>query len=172
MTSFLDLAAARYSVRDFRPDPIPEDALSKILESARIAPSAKNTRPHKIYVLRSEEALAKVRSLTPCAFNAPTVLLIGFDTERECKTQRLGGRRFGEADAAIVTTHMMLCAWDLGIGSCYVGWFDPAQVREAFDLPETVQLTGMLPIGYAADGVVPNERHTVLRSPEETIAYL
>lgn len=172
MTSFYELAAARYSVRDFRPDPIPERDLATILTCARIAPSAKNTRPHKIYVLQSEEALRKVRALTPCAFNAPTVLLIGFDTERECKTQRLGGRRFGEVDAAIVTTHMMLCAWDLGIASCYVGWFDPEQVRAAFGLPETVQLTGMLPIGYAAEGVVPNERHTVLRAPEETIAYL
>ncbi|MBQ7314833.1 MAG: nitroreductase family protein [Clostridia bacterium] len=172
MKQFLDLAKERYSVRRFKPDPIPDDILAQILEAARVAPSAKNTRPHKIYVLQSEQALAKVRALTPCAFDAPCVLVVGFDTERECKTERLGGRRFGETDVAIAMTHMMLCAWDLGIGSCYVGWFDPAQLREAFGIPSTVEVCALLPLGYAADDVVPNERHSILRDAADTIAYM
>ncbi len=172
MKTFLDLAKERFSVRAFKPDPIPSDILSQVLEAARVAPSAKNTRPHKIYVLQSAEMLDKVRALTPCAFDAPCVLAVGFDTERECKTQRLGGRRFGEADVAIVMTHMMLCAHDLGLGSCYVGWFNPEELRQLLGLPETIEMCALLPIGYAAEGVVPNERHDMLRPAEQTITYM
>ncbi len=169
MQTFLDLAKARFSVREFKPDPIPADILTQILEAARIAPSAKNTRPHKIYVLQSPEALGKLQRQL---FGAPCVLAVGYDTERECRSDLMGGLRFGETDVAIAITHMMLCAWDLGIASCYVGWFDPEQQRVALGLPENVHLCALLPLGYAADGVVPNERHTQLREAADTITYM
>ena len=79
MNNFLNLAKERYSVRKFTDKPIEKDKLEKILEAAKVAPTAKNLQPVKIYVLQSEEALEKINSLTRCIFGAKTVFLIAYD---------------------------------------------------------------------------------------------
>jgi len=70
----LELLKNRYSVRDFAPEQVPEELLSKILEAGRIAPTAKNQQPQRVYVLQSEEALEKIRAVTPSAYTAPQFL--------------------------------------------------------------------------------------------------
>jgi nitroreductase len=113
-----------------------------------------------VYVLQSEEAIAKVRSLTPCAFDAPVVLLVTYDTEAEWKNPFTPYASAGQQDAAIAGTHMMLEATDLGLSTCWVNYFDVEKVHDAFGLPASQCLLFMLPIGYAAEGAGPNPRHT------------
>ena len=76
---FMTLAKERYSVRDYKETPIEEKKLQKILEAGWIAPTAKNNQAYRVYVLKSEAAIAKIRELTRCAFNAPIVLLFTHD---------------------------------------------------------------------------------------------
>lgn len=65
----------------------------------------------------------------------------------------------GEVDASIVTTHMMLEAAALGLGTTWVGHFDPQKVRSAFALPENVIPVAILPMGYPHETSVPNQKH-------------
>ncbi|MBQ7567624.1 nitroreductase family protein [bacterium] len=172
MTNFLQLAKERFSVRNFAADPIENEKLELILEAGRVAPTAKNNQPQKVYVIQSPEVLGKIRSVCPCAYNAPLVLAIGYDKERDWQNNLMPGYHSGETDAAIVCTHMMMEAWDLGIGSCWVGWFNADEVHEALGLPANEVVTALLPLGYIASGYSASANHAAVRPASETIAYL
>lgn len=86
-------------------------------------------------------------SLTKCHYDAPTVLIIAYDKSKDWKNSNEEGVHSGEQDASIVATHMMLEAWELGIGSCWVNFFSPSQVAEEFGFPENITPVLILPIG-------------------------
>ena len=96
---------------------------------------------------RYAEDLAKVDQCTPCRFGAPAVLLVCYDNT-VCWRRKFDGADSGEVDASIVTTHLMLAAHDVGLGTCWVMYFDPAKTAELFGLPENIVPAAMLPIGY------------------------
>lgn len=170
--TFLELAKERYSVRSFKNQPIEEEKMNAILEAANFAPTACNKQPQKIYVVKSEEARAKLKEVTPCTFDAPVILVIGFDKTRDWKNKRMPGYSSGETDAAIICTHMMFEAWEQGIGSCWVGMFNAQEVAEALNLPETMQVTALLPIGYAADDAEPAALHSTYREMTDMVTEL
>ena len=170
--NFLELAKARFSVRSFKKDPIEEEKLLTILEAGRVAPSACNKQPQKIYVIQSEEMRAKLATVCKFTFDAPVVLAICYDKDKAWKNDLTPGYCSGETDAAIVCTHMMLEAWELGIGSCWVAWFNAGEVHEALGLPENVELCGLLPIGYPAEDAAPTKLHTRIRDFGDTIQFM
>ena len=170
--TFSELARNRYSVRKFKPDPIEEEKLQKILEVGQITPSAHNNRPQRIYVIKSKDVREKLDALSPCTFGAPMILVVAFDRERERQSSMNPGYSFGETDAAIACTHMMLQAWDLGIGSCWVGMFNKQQVAQALNLPPRETVMALLVLGYAADDAKPAPLHTKYRDTEEIITVL
>ena len=170
--TFLELAKARYSVRKFKKDMIEDAKLEAILEAGRVAPTACNFQPQKVYVVKSEENRKKLADVCRFTFDAPVILVIGYDKERDWKNRRMPGYSSGETDAAIVCTHMMLEAWEQGIGSCWVGAFSADAVEEAIALPENIRVTAMLPLGYAADDAEPAEFHKVYRDFDDTITEL
>lgn len=165
------LAAERYSVREFAPTPVEEEKLRKILEAARVAPTAVNFQPQKLYVVKSPEALARLTAIRP-VFGAPLAVIVCYDDTRSWKNSRDAGHDSGEVDAAIVTTHMMLQAWELGIGSCWIGAFQPSAVAEAFGIPANEHPVAILPLGYPADGCRPSDKHTSFRDAEDYIKIL
>ncbi len=152
---FLQLATDRYSVRSFSDRPIEPEKMEKILKAGQLAPTAVNFQPQKIYILKSKAALDKIRSLTRFAYDAPVVLLFCADISKAWKSPVEHGYNTGEMDVSIVCTHMMLEAWELGIGSVWVRGFDARQVAKAFDLPEHIKPICLLPIGYPSEDSVP-----------------
>ena len=170
--SFLELAKSRYSVRDFSDKPVELEKLDLILEAGKIAPTAKNNQPQKVYVVQSEEGIAKLNELTRCIYGAKTVILVCKDTELEWNNPLEEGITSGDTDVGIVVTHMMLEAWELGIASCWVGFFPPTETQKAFDLPENEIPVALLPIGYAAEGVEPAPRHTLYRDGAKEVKSL
>lgn len=129
-----------------------------------------NFQLQKIYVLKSPEAIGKIRSLTRFAYDAPVVLLVCADKTKVWRSPSERGYDIGEMDASIVCTHMMLETWELGIGSAWVRGFDSQQMAKAFDLPEQVQPICLLPIGYPSDKSVPYEEwHSTFRPLSETV---
>jgi nitroreductase len=170
--NFLELAKARYSVRSFKEDDIEESKLNAILEAGRVAPSACNKQPQKIFVVKSEEARAKLAAVCRFTFDAPVVLVVCYDKERSWQNDLMPGYHSGETDAAIVCTHMMLEAWEQGIASCWVGWFNADEIAKALSLPENLCVCSLLPIGYAADDATPTKLHTRIREFDDTIAFM
>lgn len=170
--NFLELAADRYSVRKYSDRPIEEEKLAKILEAGHLAPTACNDQPQKIYVLKSKEALEKAKSVCKYTFGAPVILLVCYDEETVWKNPLQPGYNSGEVDSSIVATHMMMEAWELGIGSCWVGYFNAGQVAAAFDLPQNEKPVLFLPIGYAAEDAKCSPLHKKFRPMEETVVTL
>ena len=162
----------RYSVRKFKLDMIWDDELNRILEAGMVAPTGCNYQPQRIYVLKSDEAIAKIRSLTRCAFDAPVVLLFALDETADWKSQLEEGCRVGIQDVSIVADHMMLAAWDIGIGSCWVNYFKPSEVKAAFDLPENETPVLLMPIGYPADDAKPAHLHYESKNMSEIVKIL
>ncbi|MBP5237046.1 MAG: nitroreductase family protein [Clostridia bacterium] len=167
--SFSELAKKRYSVRKFKSDRIPDELLYTVLESARIAPTAKNMQPVKVFVALSDESLSKLEALTPCVYGAPAVLIICSD---KAAAAQVSERSFAEADASIAASHMMLQATDLGLGSLWVGRFVPSEVKEAFGLPDNIEPYALMPIGYAADDCQPSTRHGERKDMKELAVFI
>ncbi len=169
---FNQVLTERYSVRDYSPRAVEPDKLERILEAGRLAPTAKNNQPQHIYVLKSEEALGKIRAITRCAFNAPVVLLVAIDTDVQWKNPLEDGITSGQQDAAIVATQMMLAAWNEGIGSCWVGYMPNSAVHDAFDLPQNEQVVLLMPIGYPAQAAGTSPNHGKRKPLCETVTEL
>ena len=170
MKDFLTLAKERYSVRAYKGTPVEEEKIARILEAGKLAPTARNNQPQKIYVVQNEEKRRALAAVTPCTFGAPVVFVIAYDDTRSAKDLIYDGYDFGTMDASIVCTHMMLEAAEQGLGSCWVGRFTEAEVREILGLGEHVHVRALLPVGYAAENSVPSERHTEYR--DDTVEYV
>lgn len=167
---FLDLAAKRYSVRKFLEQPVKKEDLDQILQAGHLAPTGCNNQPQRILVLNTPEAINKLKVCTKCHFNAPAALLVCYNKE-ECWTRKYDGKTCGVSDACIVTTHMMLCAADIGVGSTWVMHFDPAAMRQAYCIPAHIEPVALLVLGYPAPDAVPADLHSQFRPLEETVVY-
>lgn len=170
--TFQELARGRYSVRSFRNAPIEEEKLNLILEAGRVAPTACNNQPQKIFIAKSEESRKKLASVCRCTFDAPVILVVCYDRNRDWKNKLQPGYESGETDAAIVCTHMMLQAFELGIGSCWVGYFNANTVAEVLGLPENLTVSALLPIGYPTENANPLDMHFQYRDFADTIAEI
>lgn len=162
----------RYSVRKYKAEMITDEELNKILEAGMVAPTGCNYQPQRIYVLKSEEAVAKIRTLSKCAFDAPVVLLIALDENADWKSPLEAGCRAGVQDISIVADHMMLEAWNLGIGSCWVNYFKPSEVKAAFNLPENETPILLMTLGYPAQDAKPMQLHYASKQMDEIVKIL
>ena len=191
---FTKVVAERYSCKNFSTRKVEAEKLTEILEAGRLAPTAKNFQEQRIYVLQSEESLAKLDKVTPCRYGAPTCLVVAFD-KNSVFTYPGGKRDSGVEDAAIVATHLMLAAANAGVDSCWLNFFDPdelakelglpdARVGDRVDrvahavdearlgLPENEEVLMILDLGYAAEGAGPLANHGSRKPLSATVAYL
>lgn len=168
---FTKVVKERYSCKKFDGNKVKKEQLEAILEAGRLAPTAKNLQEQHIYVIESEEGLAKVDQLTPCRYNAGTVLLVAFD-KNNVFTYPGEARDSGVEDATIVATHMILAAANEGVDSCWLNFFDPALAAKAFDLPENEEVLMLLDLGYAAESAAPLPNHDSRKPLSETVTYL
>ena len=160
---FLDLAKQRCTTRGFNDTAIPEEDLQKVLSVSRLAPSACNRQPQRIIVVREPENLSKVQKAYKI-FGAPFVLIVCRDRRNEL-VRPFDNKCSGDLDIGIVCDHIMLAARELGIGSVMVGLFDPAIIRKEFDLPEYIEPTALLILGYPTNGFLSPDRHQSERKP-------
>lgn len=167
---FEKLITERCSTRKFRDEPLPREILDKILAAGHKAPTGCNNQPQRILVLNTAESMEKLRTCTKCHFGAPTAMLICHNPE-ESWTRPYDGALSSPVDAVIVTTHMMLAAQNLGVGSCWVMHFNPFAVREAFHIPEPIEPIALLVLGYPAPDAKPLPLHDTFRPMDEVVVY-
>ena len=153
----------RRTVRDYKPDAIPEEALYKILQAARWAPSSSNTQKWHFVVVRDRETLAalgKIAAQGTFIGQAPLAIAVVMDDAPR-----------PQLDAGRALQQMELMAWSQGIGMCFVGVRDPEQqraVKELLNIPEEMELITVLPFGYRDEGV---KRQGTPRVPMEDIVH-
>ena len=168
---FAKLAVERYSLRKFSGRPVEPEKLAAVLEAGHNAPTAHNNQPQRILVLQSAEALEKADACTAAHFHPPVMLVVAYDPEAAWKREE-DGKNHGEIDAAIAATQMMLQAADLGLGTTYVGMFDPEKLRAAFPELEGLIPVALLPLGYPAEGAHPSRLHTDRQPIGNMVRYL
>ena len=164
---FQELIRRRYSVRAYRSEPVSEEALARILEAGRLAPTAANRQPFRIVVLDAagrRQALGRVYA-RPWFLQAPVVLCVCGVPEEAWV--RKDGRSHMDVDAAIVMDHLILAAADAGLGTCWIGAFDPQAAREVLGLPPEAEPIAFTPLGYPADEPRPKKRKAL----EEIVRY-
>jgi len=148
---FSELIEARYSVRAYKPDPVEEEKLEYVLQAARLAPTAANRQPFQIIVIRTADQQAGLRRIYRRAWFRSAPLVIGVCSQPKRAWSRKDGMSYHVVDATIAMDHLILAAADVGLGTCWVGAFDPTAARETLELPEDVEPIAFTPLGYPAD---------------------
>lgn len=141
----------RRSVRKYTSMPVEEEKLNRILETARLAPSACNNQPWHFIVVKEEQkrkTLGKAYN-NDWFYNAPVIICACGEPSKNWV--RRDGKNYNDVDVTIAMDHLILAAAAEGLGTCWIGAFDPKLVKEALNLPEGIEPVAMTPLGYPAD---------------------
>lgn len=145
--SFVDIVLSRRSIRRYEEQSIPKDELNKILEAGRQAPSAGNKQPWHFIVLTdydSKEKLSHGRWNTFVKDSAFTVVGCSYIGDEY-------GRKWSTVDTSIALQNMVIAAWAQGIGSCWIGDFQEAEVKSLLNIPEDWKVIALVTFGYPAE---------------------
>ncbi len=166
--TFLELATNRFSAREYKEDQIEPAKMNLVLEAGRIAPSAANQQPWHFVVVQQPQTIL---SLQKCGrlFNAPTYIVICSEPNKAWVRPN-DGKNHVDIDLGITIDHLTLAATDLGLGTCWICWFDPQVCSEILELPPGIEPVAILPIGYPAVAPSPN-RHLCARKPLDNIVH-
>ncbi len=159
---FQEVVEKRASVRAFRPDPVADALVEKLLRNAVRAPSAGNLQPWEFIVVRDEETkrrLAQAALEQMFLAEAPVVIVTCRDVERNAWRYGDRGRDFYSLVDVSCATHMiLLTASNEGLGACIVGAYDDDEVSRILSLPEAVRPVGLVAVGWPAEEPAPSER--------------
>ncbi|MFP4082689.1 MAG: nitroreductase family protein [Candidatus Aminicenantes bacterium] len=149
---FYDLIASRRTIRQFKPDPLSKDILEKLVNAARLAPSAANLQPLEFIVVEKEEIRKKIFDClrwaayiapegNPKPGHQPTAYVIVL------VNTRIRDRGF-ERDAGAAIENLILAAWQEGIGSCWVISIDRSRVHEILKIPDEYKIDSIVALGF------------------------
>lgn len=154
----------RRSVRTYKPDPVPQASVDRILRAMRLAPTWKNVQGWHVIVVRERETIEKIGAMLRgnpqgADFHSlPMLMILAVDPEA---TERWDGKEFYMADAGIVGAHLLLAAQAEGLGTCWVGWFEDAPVKWLLGVPKNYRLPLITPLGYPAEQSEPRPRREI-----------
>ncbi len=159
----------RRSVRRYRPDPVPEEKLKRVLDAMRLAPSGKNAQPWRFIVVRDarvREKLVEACNGQQFVGEAP-VVIVGCGWEQKAYPRMGGYWNSLPVDVAIALDHLSLAAVSQGLGTCWIGSFKEDAVKEILGIPEEVKVIALMPLGYPVGepGTKPRKRL------EEVVAF-
>lgn len=177
METFLELVQNRQSDRAFFDTPVEKEKIERILEAARLAPSACNSQPWKFVVVTNAEkrtlvadaTASKVLSMNHFTKQAPVQLVL--IEENSNFTSNIGGmlanKHYPLIDLGIAASHISLAATDEGLGSCIVGWCNEKKVRKALDIPRNKRVLLVIFLGYSNQPSRTKTRKTI----EEIVSW-
>jgi len=178
MAEFLEIVKKRRSVRKFSGRPVEREKIELCLEAARLAPSACNAQPWRFLVFDDPEkkkaicraACSGIYRVSNFISSAP-VVIAALSTRGKTLPNLAGrfqGKHYPLIDLGIAGEHLVLQAAELGLGTCWVGWFNDPAVKKLLGLPGREKPVALIPIGYPADG---EDRPTPRKQREEISAF-
>jgi nitroreductase len=167
---FEKIISERYSVRNFKNTPLMQEDIDSILKAGHLAPTGCNYQTQRILVIKSDEAIEKLKKCSKCHFDAPCAMLVCYNRD-ESWVRPYDKAISAPVDAAIVTTHMMLQAQNIGVGTCWVMHFNPTAIKEEFNIPENIEPLALLVMGYPREDAKPIEMHYKYRPIDEVVFY-
>jgi nitroreductase len=159
---FQELIKKRYSVRAYKSDPVEEEKLARVLEAARLAPTAADRQAFRVLVIRTKGREEELRRIYGRDWftQAPLVLAV-CALPGDGWVRKADAWNAAEVDATIAMTHLVLAAADEGLGTCWIAAFDPGAAREVLGLPAGVVPSAFTPLGYPADSLPPKKRKPI-----------
>ena len=148
--ALLDTIKKRYSCRNYIDKPLEDEKTALIFEAARLAPSAKNLQDWRFVAVTEpnlRKKIAHVANDQAFLANAAIILVACSNAEYVMAC----GQQIGPIDVSIALEHIALQAAELGLGTCWIGSFDPAKVKEMLSIPDDVMIVDLMAIGYPAD---------------------
>jgi len=155
-----DIFKRRRSVRAFSPRSVSPETILSLCEAARWAPSACNSQTWRFIAVTDPETIHRIcreamRPVIPNKWLAQAPLVMVGCSQLDIIANRIGGRITGieyyQIDLGIAMEHMVLKAVELGLGTCWIGWFREERIRTILDIPERIRVSALLAIGYPAD---------------------
>jgi len=158
MLKFLELVTQRQSTREYQDTAVERADIDLCLEAARLAPSACNSQPWSFIIVDSpaeknklaDEAFSGIYSMCTFAKQAPVLIVV--ITERSSYVATLGqylkGTQYNLIDIGITCEHILLQATELGLGTCWLGWFNEKKVKKALSLPKSTHIDTIISLGY------------------------
>jgi len=148
---FLELARQRYSVRSYKSDPVEKEKLSRILDAARLAPTAANRQPYQLIVIHTADREAELLRIYSKLWFVEAPIVICACGVPAKNWVRKDGKNYNDVDVAIVMDHLIMAATASGLGTCWIAAFDPVAAKEVLGLPDGIDPIAFTPLGYAAD---------------------
>ncbi len=165
---YFELIQKRYSVRSYKSDPIEDEKLQKILEAARLAPTAANRQAFKVVVIHTRGREEQLKKIYGRDWFVLAPMVVGIFSIPRKNWVRSDGRNYSDVDAAIVADHIILAATELGLGTCWIGAFNAAAAREVVGLGEGFEPVVFIPLGYPES---PGPQK-VRKSLDELVVYI
>lgn len=157
----------RYSVRAYKSTIVEDEKLQQVLNAARLAPTAANRQPIQFIVIHTRGREEELRRIYRAEWFARAPLVICACLVPSQGWIRMDGKNYSEIDISIAMDHLILAATDLGLGTCWIGAFDPLAAREVLGIPSGVEPVAFTPLGYAADTPREKKRKTL----DELVRY-
>ena len=148
---YFNLISKRYSVRSYKPDPVEDEKLQKVLEAARLAPTADNRQPFQLIIIHTSGKETDLRKIYNRDWFLQAPLIICAVGVPRLSWVRRDNRRYLDVDVAIVMDHLILEATNLGLGTCWIAAFNSSAARDVLGLPEEIEPLIFTPLGYPAD---------------------
>uniref|UniRef100_UPI003216AD66 nitroreductase family protein n=1 Tax=uncultured Draconibacterium sp. TaxID=1573823 RepID=UPI003216AD66 len=157
--NFFQLAQSRFSVRKYKPTPVEDEKLLKILKAGQAAPSAVNYQPWHFIVITEKENLIKMHQIYQRDWikQAPVIIVACSDHSHSWRRSS-DGKDSADIDIAIAVDHMTLMATELGLGTCWICNFQVDKCSEILELPDHVEPCVILPLGYPDAEIPPKKR--------------
>ena len=157
-TPFSQLVKSRRSIRKFQDKRVEREKIQECVEAARLAPSAENVQPWRFLIVDDEEIKTRLGKLafhgiyspTKWAVNAPAIviLLAKLDILANRIGKQIQGTNYYLIDIGIAGEHFVLQAQELGLGTCWIGWFNERGVRKALKIPKKYKIVQLMVLGY------------------------
>ena len=141
----------RRSIRAFKPQAIPEETVERLIDAARHAPSAGNTQPWEFVIAREQDTKKKLAQAAHQAFveEAPVVIVVCADENRSSQGYGIRGETlYCIQDTSAATQNILLTAYALGLGTCWIGAFNENEARKVLKAPSGIRPVAMIPVGY------------------------
>jgi nitroreductase len=171
MKDFLSLAKDRYSCRSYLSTNIPKELIEKVLEAARIAPSATNAQPWRFVVVTQSPLREHIASCyaRPWLSMAPVIIVACGD--HSISWRRADGKDHCDIDIAIAIDHITLAAAEAGLATCWICKFDALKCAEFLKLPSHISPIALISLGFPADKPSDSERHLKRKPLNEIVSW-
>ena len=154
--SVFDTVLARRSIRKYENKPIPKDVLDKITEAGRQAPSAVNKQPYRFVIVTDPDTKKEIKGMFSRFREKAPAIIVGC-----ANTKALLTGKWAPIDTAIALQNMVLTAWSLGVGSCWVGSFNEQKIKQQLKIPKNWTIIALVTLGYPAEQPKPRPRKPV-----------